>query len=334
MSSAESSPRVSVVIPNYNGVRWLPGCLEGLASQELQDFETIVVDDGSADESVALVRQSHPRVHLIALDRNRGFAVTVNEGIRAARGEYVALLNNDTIARPRWLKALVRRIEASPAEVAAVASKMLSMDDPDCVDDAGDSLSWLGAACKIGHGRPAADFVEARDVLSPSAGAALYRRSFLEEVRGFDERFFAYLEDVDLGLRGRLLGYRYLFEPEAEVLHEGHGSRMPRSTYVRLSTRNRALLFAKCVPLSLLLAHLPRLAYGQIYFLIAYRKPLQSLAGYASLFRCLPHVVRERRRIHRERRLSSPELERLLSRSMSEPPLRELLRRRFQRSRP
>jgi GT2 family glycosyltransferase len=322
---------VSVVIPNLNGARWLPGCLDALASQTFQDHEVLLVDNGSTDASVPLLRERYGHVQLITLARNTGFAAAVNVGIRAARGEYVALLNTDTVAEPDWLAALVRALDQSPANTGAVASKMLSLDNPSCIDDAGDALSWTGAAEKRGHGEPARRFTQSDEVFSVCAGAALYRRSFLEAVQGFDEHFFAYLEDVDLGLRGRLLGYRYVFEPAALVLHQGQGSALPRAHYVRLVTRNRLMLFAKSVPLYLLLKHLPRLLYGQLYFLITYRKPGASLAGYASLLPCTPHVWRERRSTLRSRRIGLAELDRLLTIRMREPPLRVLLRRRLGR---
>jgi GT2 family glycosyltransferase len=326
--------RVSVVIPNYNGIRWLPGCLDALAAQTFRDQEVLLIDNGSTDGSVALLRDRYPRVRLVALERNTGFSPAVNLGIRAAGGEYVALLNVDTVARPGWLAALVRALDESRPETGAVASKMLSLDDDGRIDDAGDALSWAGAAEKRGHGEPAHRFTERDEVFSVCAGAALYRRSFLDAVGGFDERFFAYLEDIDLCLRGRLLGYRYVFEPAAEVLHKGHGSELPRADYVRLVTRNRVTLFAKCVPWPLLLKHLPQLLYGQLYFVIAYRRPLASLAGYLSLLPCLAHIGRERRRVQASRQLDVAELDRLLTTRMHEPPLRTLLRHRLARVRP
>jgi GT2 family glycosyltransferase len=318
-------PRVSVVIPNYDGVAWLARCLDGLLAQDLRDFEIILVDNGSRDESVALVRERYPAVRRIVLDRNLGFAAAVNRGIAVSRGAYVALLNNDTVVEPGWLSALVLALERSPEEIGAVQSKMLSMENPDRIDDAGDRLSWTGAAQKEGHGLPASEFTEPREIFSPCAGAALYRRSFLEKTRRFDEKFFAYLEDVDLGLRGRLLGYRYLFEPAARVLHRGYGSGIRRSVYVRLATRNRLLIFAKNVPLLLLVKHLPSLLYGQVYFFIVYRRPLQTLAGFLSFLSFLPHVLRERRRTLRSMRVSAAKLETMLTTEMGEPPMRRLL---------
>lgn len=323
------APRVSVIIPNFNGETWLPGCLAGLAEQEYEDFEVVLVDNGSADGSRDLARRLRPDLRLIALERNQGFAAAVNVGTRAARGEYLALLNTDTVARPRWLGSLVRTLDDSPTDVGAVASKMLCMEDPDTVDDAGDALSWTGAAEKVGHGRPATEFVERREVFAPSGGASLYRREFLEKMGGLDERFFAYLEDVDVALRGRLCGYRFLFEPEAEVLHQGHGSGLSPASYVRLLTRNRVMLFAKNVALSLLLRNAGKLLYGQLYFFLAYRRPLSSLRGYASLVPQIPHLLRERRKLKPLVRVEAAEVQQMLDDRWSAAPLGEALLRKL-----
>jgi len=324
-SEPPADPRVTVVIPNHNGVGWLPGCLDALAEQRFRDFDVILVDNGSTDASVAWTRASHPQVRCLECERNSGFAMAANRGVEAARGTYVALLNNDTKARPEWLGSLVRALDESPSEVAAIASKMLSMENPEVLDDVGNALSWFGAAEKQGHGKPAGEFTEVEEVFSPSAGATLYRRDFLRELEGFDERFFSYLEDVDLGLRGRLLGYRYLLEPAAEVLHQGHGTGISRSSYVRLMTRNRVLLFAKSIPFPELVRNLPRLLYGQIYFLVAYHKPLQSLLGYLALTGCLGHILQRRRVMAKARRIGRHEIERLISREPLDPPFTQLI---------
>ncbi len=206
-----STQKVTIIIPVWNGAAWLAACLEALAAQSFRDFAVIVVDNGSTDNSRALVARHAPQATLIAWERNRGFAAAVNAGIRASRAPYVALLNVDTRPRPDWLANLVRAMEASAPDVGGLASTMLSMADPAVVDDCGDTLSWQGAAAKRGHGQLAAAFNQDADIFSPCAGAALYRKSFLDELGGFDERYFAYLEDIDLGLRGRLCGYRYFF---------------------------------------------------------------------------------------------------------------------------
>ncbi|MBI2441836.1 MAG: glycosyltransferase family 2 protein [Lentisphaerae bacterium] len=329
-----SLPKVTVIIPFWNGAAWLPACLDALVEQSFGDFDLILVDNGSTDNSRALVPLHAPKAMLIAWERNRGFAAAVNAGIRLSRSEYVALLNMDTRARPDWLLNLVRTLEAGGPEIGGVASKMLAMTDPAVADDCGDSLSWQGAAAKRGHGRPAAEFNSVEEVFSPCAGAALYRRSLLNELDGFDERFFAYLEDLDLSLRGRLRGYRFLFVPTAEVLHQGHGSELPKARYVRLITRNRIMLLLKNLPAQLLCRYALSLLYGQFYFALAYRRPLAVLAGYCSLLPALAHIVRERRRIQRQLKLTPEQVEPLLTPTMAEPSLCSLARTWWQRRKP
>ncbi len=329
-----SQPRVTVVIPCWNNRRWLPGCLGGLAAQRYQDFQVILVDNGSTDGSVPFVRQNYPQVRLITFDQNKGFAPAVNAGIRQARSQYVALLNTDTVPQPGWLLNLVETMEASPPDVGCLASKMLRLQDPSLIDDAGDSLSWYGSAQKRGLGQPAGTYDQLEEVFSACAGAALYRRAFLEAVGGFDESFVSYLEDVDLGLRGRLLGYRCLYVPGAEVWHQGHGSGLAHSRYVYLITRNRLILFGKSIPLGLLLKHAPRLLYGQFYFFLAYKRPLDSLAGMVAFLRALPRVLRQRRQVQSRRRISNRALDAMLSIELGEMPLREMVGRKLREIRP
>jgi GT2 family glycosyltransferase len=188
------------------------------------------------------------------------------------------------------------------------------MDDSERIDDAGDELSWYGVALKRGHNRLAAEYQESSEIFSPCAAACLYRRDFLLAVGGFDARFFAYLEDVDLGFRGRLLGYRYLYLPKAKVLHKGHGAEMPHSSYVAMVTRNRLLLFAKNVPARLLLRHAVRILYGQIYFLLAYARPWASIKGYLSFMAELPRAMTDRRRILKTTRMKPEDIDLLLHR--------------------
>ncbi|MGB5720182.1 MAG: glycosyltransferase family 2 protein, partial [Woeseiaceae bacterium] len=271
--------KVTVIIPNWNGMEWLEGCLQSLGNQTLRGFETLIVDNGSTDGSLEFIDANYPQVTVIRLDRNTGFANAANVGIRESKTPYVALLNTDTRVYPDWLSNLLQRMEDSPPDVAAINPQILKMDDPDQLDDAGDELTWYGLAMKTGHGQPAKNFGEETEVFSPCAGASLYRRDFLQHTGGFDASFFAYLEDVDLGFRGRLMGYRYLYLPSAKVLHKSHGSNLPQAKYIELTMRNRLMLFAKNVPLSLLLRRAPKLIYGQWYFLVAQGRPLAAFKG-------------------------------------------------------
>ncbi len=316
--------KVTIVIPVWNGANWLPDCLHALRQQTFRDFTVLIVDNGSNDGSADITRAIWPQAQIIAFKRNRGFAAAVNAGFRASASAYIALLNVDTQPRPNWLATLVATMDQSAPAIGCLASKMLAMHNPELADNCGDMLSWQGAAHKRGHNQPADCFNRTEEVFSACAGAALYRRKMLEELGGFDERFFIYLEDVDLGLRARLHGYHCLFIPTAEVLHKGHGSKIPQGRYVRLITRNRLMLFLKNMPAGLLLRHAPELLYGQLYFLIAWRRPFSVLAGYAMLLPCLAHIIRARRRAAHNMLISRQAVEQLLSPTMPEPTLRRL----------
>ncbi|MEZ5333672.1 MAG: glycosyltransferase family 2 protein [Thermoanaerobaculia bacterium] len=317
---------MTVVVPTWNSARWLPGCLAALRAQTLEPEEVLVVDSASTDGTIEALGEGGS-VRWLALSANRGFAAAANAGWRSARTPWVALLNPDTAPEAGWLRALAEALAASDARVWAIASKMLRMVDPDVVDDAGDSLTRFGAAVKRGHGEPERSWCEADDVLSPCAGAALYRRDVLEGLGGFDESFESYLEDLDLGLRARLAGWRCRFEPEARVLHQGGGSGLPRPHYVRLVTCNRLLLLLKDLPARLLVRHSLRLLRGQLYFLLAYHRPLASLQGYLRFLRLLPHTLRARRQVQGARRVAVEEVDGWLLRERGTPPLRSLLRR-------
>lgn len=324
----ESTPaaRVTVVIPNWNTRKWLPGCLDGLRAQTFRDFVVLLIDNGSSDDSIAFVQNAYPEVKVIALPENRGFAAAVNVGIAAAKSPYVALLNVDTHPSPTWLGALVTALDTAPLDVGGIASKMLQLADPTRIDNAGDIFSWYGSARKQGLGEPASTYATPREVFSICAGAALYRQDFLQTVGGFDERFGSYLEDIDLGLRGRLFGYRYHYEPTAQILHQSHGAGTPHARYVTLMMRNRLAVLLKNIPARLLLKHLGTLLYGQFYYFLAYKRPWHALKGWGGFVLMLPYVLRQRRDILKRRQISDTALEALLSDELGEIPLPVLLR--------
>lgn len=310
-----------MIIPNWNGTAWLPRCLQGLREQTHTDFRLVVVDNGSRDDSPELALRAWPDLHLIRHERNLGFAAAANAGLEATDSPYVALLNNDTIPRPHWLAALVATMDAAPLDVGSLASLMLQLERPDCVDSAGDTLSRHGFAHKRGHGQQAAQYRQPSEVLSACAGAALYRRSFLEDAGGFDISFFAYLEDVDLGLRGRWLGYSCFFVPEAEVLHRGHGSGTRHGRYVRWLTRNRLLLITKNWPAQRLQRDMRHLLYGQFYVCVAQKRPFHFLLGWMDYLHMLPQALRARRALMARRRVSPDRVAAWLQDDPGEPPL-------------
>jgi len=247
------APRVTVVIPNWNGLSHLEQCFESLDAQTLRDFEVVFVDNASADRSVEWVRTNHPAVRVVERPDNGGFAKAVNVGILASASEYVALLNNDTLADPDWLFELVRALDGAPCYDAA-ASRMMLYDRPDLVNAAGDTYSIVRVSGRNrGLGRPTAGYLERCRVLGACAGAALYRRSIFEVVGLFDEDFFLLHEDTDFNLRALVAGKRCLYVPEAVVVHKHHGSldRQPAKRLELLQWRNRAATVAKSAPMVL-----------------------------------------------------------------------------------
>lgn len=209
----------SVIIANWNGARHLRVCLDSLRRQTHPDFEVIVVDNGSTDESVAMVQEAYPEVRLLVLPENCGFVVACNRGAAMARGEVLVMLNNDTEAEPGWLEALCRALEAHP-EAGAAASKLLLFDRRDTLHAAGDILGpgFMPAnrgVWEVDRGQ----YDHERWVFGACGGAAAYRRQVWEQLGGFDERLFMYLEDVDLAWRMQRAGWRTLFVPEARVYH-------------------------------------------------------------------------------------------------------------------
>ena len=307
-----SSVKVSVIIPTWNGGKWLDGCLNSLTSQDFRDFEILVVDDASTDGSSDHLEERFPCVRVLQLTVHHGFAKAVNAGITATSGEYVVLLNNDTLPSISFIRNLVQAMDMMPPDVGSLASCMRSMDNPMLLDDTGDIFTWYGHALKRGHGRPVVEFKGDREILSACAGAAMYRRKFLNDAGGFDEVFVSYLEDLDLGLRGRLLGYRHMYVESADVLHKGHGSSLPTGDYIRFVTRNRLMLIGKNIPFSLLVRHFHHIFIGQLDLFLQYRHPLDSVIGYLSFLRQIPHVIHERRRILARKVLSDQEIDQLL----------------------
>ena len=212
--------KASVIIPNLNGAGWLRDSIESVWAQTEQDFELIVIDNGSTDESLDIARSycGRDRYTLIENAGNTGFSHAVNQGIAIAKGEYMALFNNDAFAEPDWLAELIKTADADP-KIFAVSSLMLRYYEPELADDAGDYVTILGFACKRGDGLKASRYTKPCRVFSACGGAALYRKSILDEIGVFDELFFAYYEDVDLSWRANNFGYRNVYCPTARCRH-------------------------------------------------------------------------------------------------------------------
>ena len=253
--------KATIVIPNYNGLKYMEVCFDALAKQSCQDFQILVVDNGSQDGSVEWLKDHE--IPSIFLEENTGFSGAVNVGIRACETPYVILLNNDTEPYPDYVGELVRCMDRFP-EVFSASSKMLQLSNRELMDDAGDMYSVLGWAYQRGVGQPASRYSRARQVFAACAGAAIYRREVFEEIGYFDESHFAYLEDIDVGYRAKIFGYKNVYCPTAKVCHVGSGTSGSKynSFKVRLAARNSVYLNYKNMPLPQLLLNSVPLAAG------------------------------------------------------------------------
>ena len=253
---------VSIVIPNYNGKHFLEDCLTSVFAQNIKDQEVIVVDNGSTDGSLEYL-SAYPGVRTIAMDKNYGFCGAVNAGIKAAESDYVILLNNDTEVDKNFTKELLSAIQADE-KIFSCSSKMVQFQDRTRMDDGGDYYCALGWAFGRGKGGLVENYTEPVDIFASCAGAAIYRKKMLESLGYFDENHFAYLEDIDLGYRARIQGYRNVYAPKAIVYHVGSG--FSGSTHnafkVKLSARNSVYLAYKNMPFLQILLNSPFLLLG------------------------------------------------------------------------
>jgi GT2 family glycosyltransferase len=315
---SSTRPTVSVIVPNWNGARLLPTCLASLRRQTYPPLETIVVDGASTDESVALVRRCFPEVRVLVLDANRGFAGNVNAGLRAARGEILALLNNDAEADPAWLAELVQGFATDP-RVGICAAKMLLYDRRHVLNAAGDVFHRDGTPGNRGVWQEdRGQFDTPEYVFGASGGAAAYRRQMLEDVGLFDERLFMYCEDVDLCFRAQLLGYRCLYVPTARVYHRlsatGGG---PLASYY--CGRNFLYVLLQNMPASLLRRYGLRMLRAQLRLALEAlrhaREPAARarLRGQLAALRALPDILRRRRAIQARRRVPDAYIASLLT---------------------
>lgn len=281
---------MSVIIVNYNSGEHLSKVIGGLEKQIFREFDVVIVDNASNDGSVEAVKECSLDVTYLRLSKNVGFAAANNRAINICSGTYVALLNPDAFPEPGWLGELVRCADVNPA-IAAFGSRQMIFGENGMLDGTGDIYHCSGKVWRRRYGArmSAADLVPTV-IFSPCAAAALYRKAVFNDVGGFDEDFFCYLEDVDLGFRLRLMGYSALYVPSAVVHHVGSattgGRRSDFSIYH--GHRNLEWVYVKNMPGILLWGFLPiHLAYSlfsMIYFL---------LLGYpSSIFRAKKDALR------------------------------------------
>lgn len=301
----------TVIIPNYNGRRFLPELMASLAGQTERRFSILVVDDASRDDSVAYLRAKHPDVVVQVNATNLGFAGTCNVGLRAATTPFVVLLNNDTRVDSHWMaEGLAAFDEPS---IGAAASLTLLAGEPDRVDTAGDVYSVVGGAVKRGHLGQRADAERlGREIVSPSGVSAFYRREAVVEAGFLDEGFESYYEDVDLGLRLAAMGYRCVLAPRSICYHHLSSSYSPKGwRYHYNSARNAEIVWWADVPRATRWRYLP--AHLAFLMLQAGHKIVQGagpayVCGKCAVLGRIGHIARKRRELARIRRVPDSEI--------------------------
>ncbi len=329
-----SVPVISVVVVTWNRRELLLACLASLARQTHPSYEVIVVDNGSTDgtvETVQRLAESYPvRLRLIVNPENRGFCAANNQGFAASQAEFIALLNNDAEAEPGWLTALESVIRLYD-DIGMAASKILVWEDPSRIDKCGHLIYPDGQNRGRGSGQlDRGQFDRVQEVLWPDGCAALYRRAMLEDVGFFDEEFFAYADDAELGLRGRIAGWRCFYAPQAVVRHH-RGATLGIGSARRLTLieRNRVLLVVKLFPWNLLWAngayHLARIAAG-LWAAVRSRGELRYypgaqgkltvatalIRGKWSALPMIPSMLRKRRAFRTKHRMTDRQIRSLL----------------------
>lgn len=314
-NSAQAKPDkhegVSVIIVNWNGERFLERCLSALTKQSRQPDEIIVLDNASTDDSLSIIRR-FPEIRLMAQESNTGFARGNNLAIAAASpsSRWIALLNPDAFPEPDWLETLLSAAQSRP-DCATFASCLLDARTPQRLDGTGDAYHASGLVWRIGHGQATpAQPPPPHEVFSACAAAALYRRDALQEIGGFDEDYFCYVEDVDLGFRLRLAGYGCLYIPESVVHHVGSGTTGSQHSDFALyhGHRNLVWTFVKNMPgilfWLLLPLHLALNLFSLGWFAL-HGHGRVILRAKRDALRGLPAMWRKRRKIQQTRRIKT-----------------------------
>jgi hypothetical protein len=303
-----------VAVLSYDGRKLLEVILPSLARQRFSDFEVVVVDNGSSDDTVAWLGENWPQVQVISLPENLGVTAALNVCAHAGRGELVALFNNDMELEPDCLGELVAALDAHP-EAGWSGAKLRDFEQRELLDGAGDVFTWAATGGRRGHGqRDHGQYDAPGEIFGACGGAALYRRSVLRLVGDFDEDFFAFYEDVDWNLRAQLAGFSCRYVPSAVVYHMGSATiGRGLSDFTRYHLwRNTLWIIAKDIPTGALLRHAPQLILGQLVNLavaVRDRKLDIWLRVWRDALKGLPRTLRKRRAVQGRRRVSVASLE-------------------------
>ncbi|NOH04642.1 MAG: glycosyltransferase family 2 protein [Chloroflexi bacterium] len=318
-------PEVSVILVTWNSGDILSRCLEDLSRQVFKGYELIIVDNGSSD-TVGLNLNELSRSFDLRIERlvsHLGFAAANNIGARLARSKWIALLNADAFPEPDWLENLLHAAQQNP-DCTAFSSRQVQYHMPDLLDGAGDAYHISGLAWRNGYNLPADKYgLEQKEIFSPCAAAALYRREEFLGLGGFDEDYFSYFEDVDLGFRLRLNGGKCLYVPEAVVRHVGSASTGRRSDFsVYYGYRNLIWTFFKDMPSPWIWIFLPFHVATMLFFAIYITLRGQGRAIWSAIFdaiRGLPKMLAKRKAIQKNMKIKPGNVLKFMSRGIFEP---------------
>jgi GT2 family glycosyltransferase len=303
-------PSVSLIIASHTGRRDLQRCLPSVLADDYPDLQVIVVDNASTDGTVELVEREYPSIEVIRNESNLGFGRANNLGARHASGEYLAFLNQDAVVRPGWLDRLVVALEAHP-EAALATPKILVLDDPDRINACGDKSHYTGLSFCRGAGQPAGSFPELESVNAVSGAAFLIRRDVFNDLGGFDDDFFLYMEDIDLSWRARLSGFLCLYVPDSIVLHDYELTFGPDKSYYQ--ERNRWLMLLKNLRWRTIGLLLPALLLSELitwsWIVLHDARNIDNKArAYGWILRHWRTVAESRRQVQAQRRITDKEL--------------------------
>ncbi len=260
---------ISIIIPNWNGEKLLKECINSILEQTYKNYEIIVVDNGSTDNSVNLIKENYPEVKIIELRKNYGFSVAVNKGIKNSKGELILLLNNDIVLKKDFLEKAIES-EIKYPEAGFFAVRILIKDRPEFIDTAGDAFTIAGFSYKIGTLENRDSYKKSYWCFGACGGCALYRRELFEKVGLFDEDYFIFIEDVDLSFRAQLYGYKCRFVPELIAYHKVRATFKNKRKTIYLTYRNLIYTIYKNLPINLILVYSPHLILNILLTLIKY----------------------------------------------------------------
>lgn len=320
-----TAPLVSVIIVSWNSAKYLTRCLDCLVKQTFQDFEVIVIDNGSLDDATVGLEQKYPGL-LLRVERlpsNVGFARANNLGAQLAQGKWLALLNADAFAEPDWLEKTLDAVSRHP-DFSFFTSRQIQADQPDLLDGSGDEYHSSGLAWRRFYSYPAKDYgLKEEEVFSACGAAAVYNREDFIRVGGFDERFFSYFEDVDLGFRLRLDGGRCLYVAQAVVQHVGSASSGKKSDFVVYhGHRNLVWTFFKNMPAGLFWRYLPLHLVMNVFFILSFFLKGQGsaiLRAKRDAIYHLPAIIRMRRQIQGTRKIPARQIWQVMNRELFAP---------------